>query len=204
MAKPASRRFQRSVFWARAHKFYSLLLLITVLIVGIFVYEKVALELNKRAFAHARTAIDTVYADIVKNVGQPDNTALASECSRAHVTFGEGDLTCSIDTDFIFGVKDEDEATALFKKIQGVINKHRDFKPTRPLSLKITDQTVVNSAYHTASDEFISAGLPCIVNYVYDTPREIFLSINDSSKKPFQIVIGCNGKAWALYYPKTD
>jgi hypothetical protein len=190
--------------WMRTHKLISLFMFIVLLVAGIFVYERIALELNKRAFAHARSAIDTVYADIIKSVGPPDNSKRSSDCSIYENEFVVGPDYCNIDTSFIYGVLDEDEATAQFKKIQTVINQHKNFKPTRPLSLKITDQTVVNSAYHTASDEFIAAGLPCIVNYVYDTPREIFLSINDSSKKPFQIVIGCNGKTWALYYPRTD
>ncbi len=36
--------------WLRAHKFYSLLLFTVLSVAGVFVYEKVALGLNKRAF----------------------------------------------------------------------------------------------------------------------------------------------------------
>lgn len=204
MAKSASGRFRRSVPWARSHKFYSLLLLTVLLVAGIFVYEKVALELNKRAFSQARTTIDTVYADIVAQVGSPDNSKRAAECSASHVIFGQGPISCSVDTDFIYGVSDKSEAIDQFKKIQAVISRNEQFKPTKTLSLTITDQIVVNSAYHTASDEFSSDGLPCIVNYVYDTPREIFLTINDKSKKPLQIVIGCHGIARAMYYPNSQ
>ena len=69
VAKPASNKLKRFLFWTKSHKFYSLLVLIVLLISGVFVYQKVALELNKRAFAQARTTIDTVYADIVAQVG---------------------------------------------------------------------------------------------------------------------------------------
>ncbi|MBI2009293.1 hypothetical protein HYS84_02685 [Candidatus Saccharibacteria bacterium] len=36
--------------WIRRHKFLSLLCAVILLVIGVFVYEKVALELNKRAF----------------------------------------------------------------------------------------------------------------------------------------------------------
>lgn len=201
---PRKSKTHNPLLWIRGHKIISLLLFIVLPVAGFFVYEKVALELNKRAFVHARAAIDTVYADIVAQVGPPDNSKRVIECSTSHVTFGQGPISCSVDTDFIYGVSDEGEAVALFRKIQAVISKNKQFKPTKALSLTITDQTVVNSAYHTASDEFSLDGLQCIVNYVFDTPREIFLTINDNSKKPLQVVIGCHGITRAMYYPNNQ
>ena len=82
MAKLALSKLRGSLFWVRTHKIYSLLILIVLLIAGIFVYEKVALELNRLAFKSAQHAIDTVYEDIVKGVGQPDNSKATNECSR--------------------------------------------------------------------------------------------------------------------------
>lgn len=203
MTKPVSSRFQRSVFWAKSHKLLALFLFIVLLVVGIFVYERVALELNKRAFARARTAIDTVYADIVAQVGQPDNSKRSSFCSRPNQTFGQGPLSCNVDTSFIYGVANEDQANVYLKKIQIVINNHKNFKLSKLLSPAITSLPVVNSIYSSATDYYKTAGMECIVSYWYDTPRQINLVIKDQSKKSIEISLGCDDLARAMYYPKN-
>lgn len=205
MVKPSSSKLKRFIFWLRTHKLASIALVLVLLVVGFFVYEKVALEFNKRAFAQARTAIDAVYADIVKDVGQPDDYDRSSSCSIYEGLFGdEGPISCNIDTSFIFGVNNQEGAEVQFKKIQEAVKQHKKFKLSKPLSLTITSQGVVNSVYHTASDEFLVSGLPCIINYVYDTPREIFLKVKDQTKKPLQIVIGCHGIARNYFYSKSQ
>lgn len=203
MAKPASRRFQRSVFWARAHKFYSLFLLIAILVVGIFVYEKVALELNRRAFSQARAAIDTIYADIVAQVGQPDNSKRSNTCSRPNVVFGQGSLSCDISTSFIYGVTNEDQANNVFKKTQQIVGQQKTFKPVM-LEPAITSAPVGNTIYTSATDRYKAArGIDCTMSYWYDTPRQTDLEINDKSKKTFEIMLNCNGWAKDQYYPKN-
>ena len=192
------------LLWIRRHKFLSLFCVIVLLVIGVFVYEKVALELNKRAFQQARVAIDTIYADIVAKVGQPDDHKRTGSCSIYTEEFSTGPTFCNIDTSFIYSVTDEGEANRQFKSIQSVISLHKEFKPSQALDSAITSKFVVNTNYYAASDKYKSAGLDCIVNYVYDTPREISLEIHDNTKKPLQVVIGCNSLARSKYYPITQ
>ena len=205
MAKSASGRFRRSVPWARSHKFYSLLLLTILLVAGIFVYERVALELNKRAFSQARATIDTIYADIVAQVDQPDNSKHSDTCSIYTEVYSTGPTYCNIVTTLIYGVKDESEANNVFKKIQLVIESHNDLIDSiKPLSSKISAMTVANAPYYASSDRYKSSGLNCVANYIYDTPQQISLTVEDNKMKPLEITLGCNGKARADFYSLVD
>jgi hypothetical protein len=193
--------FKRFGRWLKTHKLVIAITVIVALVLGFFTYQKIALELNKRAFAQARTAIDTIYADIVSQTGVPDEYQRPNSCSRAHQEFTQGPLSCDINSNFIYGVGNEAEANNLFKKIQRIINSHSTFSPLRHLSTSISDTLVVNTYYHASSDRYRSYGLDCVVNYIFDTPREIDLKIKDPSKKPFEITIGCFSLARSQYYP---
>jgi hypothetical protein len=174
-----------------------------LIIVGFLVYQYISTQLNKRDFQQARAAIDTIYADIVARVGQPDNSKRTNDCSRPSEEFTQGPLSCSVGTDFIYGVDNEQQANQLFKQIQAIIAAHPElFKSTKPLSSSITDTLVVNTYYHSAEDYYSRGGnMDCFNKYIYDTPREIDLSVINPSQKPLQINIDCSDWAKAQYYP---
>ena len=188
--------------WPLRHKLFSVFILIVLVVAGFFVYQRIALELNRQGFKQARSAIDTVYADIVAKVGPPDNSKRVNDCSRPNEEFDQGPLSCSIGTDFIYGVSDQNQANDLFKQIQGVIAQHPSlFHLTQALDTSIKDTLVVNTYYHSAQDYYNTAGMDCSIKYTYDTAREIDLSINDPTKKSFEVNIDCSGWAKAQYYP---
>jgi len=189
--------------WLKQHKWFSLLIIIALLITGVFVYEKIALELNKRAFAHARAAIDTVYADIVAQVGQPDNSKRSNTCSRPNQLYGRGRLSCDISITFIYGLNDLDQASTYLKTIQKIITSQRTFKATKPLSIAITTGLVADAQYSDAHDYYSNSGISCEASYWYDTPRQIELDIKDGNKKPLEISLSCTDWARSEYYPKS-
>jgi hypothetical protein len=193
-------------FFRRHIKLSGLILIIILGAAGIFIYEKVALELNKRAFQHARTAIDSVYADIVTQVGQPDNFKRTSTCSRSYQELtGYGNASCDVDTSFIYGETDSNEATSTIKKIQSVIKSNSRFNQTRPLSSNISDTLVVNSYYHGAQDFYKFDELDCTAKYVYDTPADTYLALSKSpNRKTLFIIVGCSGLARDQYYPLAN
>lgn len=185
----------------RAHKILFLLFIITLLLAGVFIYQKVAQELNKRAFQQARTAIDSVYSDIVTQVGQPDNSKRNNFCSRPNREFEPGPLSCDVSTSFIYGVEDEDQANAYLKKIQAIISTHSSFKNTKALTSSLKASQVVNSVYHTSDDNYRISGIDCVVSYVFNTPREINLTLMDKNKKGFEVSLSCFSDARSQYYP---
>lgn len=187
---------------ARTHRIITAVIFIAILVAGYFVYEAVAFRVNKHAIEQTRAAIDSVYSDIVVQVGQPDNYKQTNDCSRSYQEFtGYGDITCGIDTILNYGVNNEAEANNLVSRIQTIISRNGSFNLTAPKSASITDRFVVNTSYHAASDSYKANGLNCKVNYVFDTPQETFLKISDNNKKVFEVTIGCYGPARGLYYP---
>src|SRR6185437_976480 len=80
--------------------------LIAVVALG-FAYHSYSVWANEKQFSQARSAIDTIYADIVNKVGHPDNFKRTNDCSRPSQEFTQGPLSCSVGTDFIYGVDNE-------------------------------------------------------------------------------------------------
>lgn len=207
MMKRLARSYN-SLPWVRSHKFKFFLLVIFLLIVGVFFYEKIALELNKRAFQQARTSIDTVYADIVAQVGQPDSYKRSNSCSRPNQEFTQGPLSCNVATTMIYGVSNPSEANTKFKSIQTIVNSKKIFKPTSPPADTIRAASVGVITSSTALDHYTinSSKMDCAIKYVYDTPSEtsLLLKMNTPEEKAFYISIGCDDWARAQYYPKNN
>jgi hypothetical protein len=196
MASPKTKKSRRSKWLI-----YSILFLI-LLVSGYKVYDHFSIAANKRAFQNARAAIDNIYFDSIKQLGPADSAEASSDCSRTYKEFtGYTDLTCEVDTRFIYAVVNESEASGIFKKVQAIISqKDSVMKPSQAMASSIKDSLVVSTVYHSASDTYKINGLSCTVNYIYDTPREIDLSIKNPNMKPFEITIGCSGPAKQQYY----
>jgi hypothetical protein len=201
MALQKTKNFSR-LRWPRDHKLISLLVIVVLLIGGYFVYEAVALRMNRHDFEQARTAIDTIYSDIVSQVGQPDDYKKERSCSRPYQEFtGYGSPNCDVGFSLIYGTQDEVKANAILQKVQSEINMHQVLKHTSQSLSYLTDKFVINANYHASSDTYSLNGLKCVANYVFDTPDETTLTIKDNSKKPLEITFGCYGPARQAYYP---
>jgi hypothetical protein len=172
--------------------------LLAVVIAGVQAYQR---HQNKLAFQQARTAIDEVYKDIVTKVGPPAASKKMNECSRPNQEFTQGPLSCAIGTSFIYPVANHGDATKKYKAIQDVIKSRPDlFKPEGKLSSEIKDELVVNTYYHSTIDKYRSnKDLKCYSSYIFDTPREMDLSIN--SNHALQINLDCSDSAKTQLYP---
>lgn len=183
------------------HKFYLILIIILLGVAGYFGYEKYAAWQNKRDFQQARAAIDSIYADIVRQVGPPDNSKRSNDCSRSYQEFtGYGNLTCDLNLELLYAVSDRNDATVHYKKIQTILGETSTLSTASKLSTDIIDKLVVSSYYHEAQDSYMLKSLKCTSKYVYDTPQDTYLSI-EGLKNYLFIVIGCSGNAISQYYP---
>jgi hypothetical protein len=201
MANTKKRKYSL-LGWIGGHKLVSFTLILIIAIAGYFAYRAIALRQNKHDFQQASATINDIYNNIVRQVGEPDNAKVASYCTRTYQEFaGYSSPTCHIDTSIIYGLNNEDDANTILKKIQSLVSTDsRSFKPTKQLSDSIKDTLVASSIYHAASDTYQAYGLKCVLNYIYDTPREIDLKVSGLNKKPFEITIGCYGPAKQQYY----
>jgi hypothetical protein len=203
-AEKAQLRAKRTTWpWPLRHKWIAGLALLLVIIGLSLAYQAYARYSNHKSFIQARQDIDLIYADVVKQVGQPDNYKETNSCSQSYQEFvGYGDISCSIDTEFIYGVVDAAQANSLFKKIQTTINSSEVLTPQSRPSNAITGEWIVNDYYQTSSDDYkTTRGMVCRVNYIFDTPREIDLKIKNQNAKPIQINMGCWDRAKASWYP---
>jgi hypothetical protein len=179
-----------------------LIFVVACLAFTFFAYQVYEGRVDKRGFQEARRAIDTVYADVVKKVGVPDEYKHTNECSRPSGVYEDGPLSCSVGTSLIYGVSNRSEANRLFRQVQGVIGSHPDlFKPTQPLATSIEDTLIVNTYYHSALDKYTVSGLTCVAKHIYDTEREINLRVQTPTKKPFQVNISCTDFAETEHFP---
>lgn len=190
--------------WPRKHKWLFVLIIAVLAVGGFFVYEKVALELNRHAFQQASHAIDTIYADIVAQVGQPDNFRRSSQCSRPNQEFEQGPLSCYMDIDFTYGLEDQAEGVNLNNKIKNIIAKHPDLlKPTPepPSDIQVTPapSNYSDSALYWYKSD---GGLQCTYGYAYDNPNKTHLKLLDTHAmlKTFYGTVGCAGNAKNTYY----
>ena len=179
-----------------------------VVVAALFVLIPADDRHDKQDFIQARASIDTIYEDIVASIGHPDDYKNSDTCSSGYS--GPYDLItdCVISTDFIYGVKDRQDAISLSKKIERLIGIHTEMLQTRPAP----DSGIPNSpAPSNFSDSHITwyktlDGLSCSYGYVFDrTNDRTKLELKKSSKglKRFSAGISCAGEAKEEYYPHT-
>ncbi|HZP55662.1 MAG TPA: hypothetical protein VFB03_02745 [Candidatus Saccharimonadales bacterium] len=182
--------------WFKRHILIILLFLIIASVAGYFIYQKVTLEMNRHSFQSAQHAIDGVYADIVSQVGAPDDSGTQKYCNTS-----PNGYSCIIGKSFIYGIDNESSANSLFKKIQKVIgSQNSQFRTVRHLTTEVKDITITGAPYASASDRYRLYGLDCVANYIFNDRRDPDLTLKDSSKKPFEVAIDCFGVAKRNYY----
>ncbi len=188
--------------WIKTHKVLTVLIAISVLAFGVLAYEKITLEQNRRAFIDARKAIDIVYVDIVKQVGQPDNFRRSNTCSRPSMEFQRGPLSCDVSTDFIYGVSNKEEADQLKAKIQAVFKQHGDILIPSPAPPSDIHPIPAPGNNTDSSNDFYKSkkGLDCSVKYTNNRPDEISLKLGTGNLKIFSTTTGCGGSARTEFY----
>lgn len=178
------------------------LIIIVVLIAGYWIYGQVSTYTNKRDFQQAREAIDSIYKNVSKSASIPDNYSRNNVCARSYQELsGYGEITCDVETSFIYAVPNKAEAQDKINLIQKNINqKAKTLKPTKPINTNIETTGVVSKDYYGAQNFYKYGSLDCTSKYVYNTPDDTFLKLK-SPGIPLYVVIGCTGPAKKLYYP---
>lgn len=201
----ASTKTKRPGFIKRHKVLTSLLLLLGLIVLSIpayFIYEKVALELNRRAFTKARQAIDVAYASITAQLGQPYAHTSTNTCSKGYNGPFTEVISCSVDIDFKYRVLSQQASDALDQKIVSIISASKDLKATTSPE----KNTVTNLAPGAKPDTSVhwykvTGGLLCAYRHVYWndslTTSLLHLHLNQDD---FYVTFGCSSQARAEYY----
>jgi len=190
------------IAWPWRTKWALLIPFIIALVAGTLIYQAIALRQNRQAFQEARSDIDTIYADIVIQVGKPDNFRRTNSCSRPSQEFEQGPLSCDVSTDFIYGVDNKTQADVLKSQIQHVINQHRDLlSPSAPPVSDIYPILAPGNNTDSSNNYFLTKkNMQCGTKYTYDLPREIGIDLQKNDKKIFGIAFDCSSLARKDYF----
>ena len=187
--------------WPWRNKLVLFFCFVIIAIACYFTYQNISLNRNRIAFQNAQADINDTYADIIKKLGQPDNHRIFNFCSRPSQEFEQGPLSCYLNIDFIYGVKNYQQALGLNDQIRTVIQKSPTISQTNapPSDIHITP------APSTYSDSNLywyktKRGLYCTYGYAYDNPEKTHLELKDKNKKSFYVTLGCSGDARKEYF----
>lgn len=169
------------------------------------IYAWQAVRADKQRFAEASALVDKIYADIVAELGQPEDHKRTNSCSRTYQEFsGYGDPTCSVGIRAVYGVVNRSEADSKLRIIQKLLSKQASLKIGGTLSTMIADQQVGNNNAKGAFDEYRYYQLRCTAKYLYDTPGETLLSAQIENMKSFYVAVVCSGLTKSQIYPSIQ
>ena len=182
--------------WIRRHKIYSLLILLVLFIVGWFVYEKVATEMNRLAFTSAQQRIDKIYTEATNKISAPNDVKVVSGCSRSQEELKDGPLYCHSTKAFMYGVSDKYgagiiEATIdeIFKKDNGLVREVN----TAPMNdSSISDSSPIYAIYRDKH------GLEVKTTYVYNPSFDT--KLKKERVNNLYIEFSVSGIARQIYY----
>lgn len=194
---------QRAINWLEKHRKTMWLLLIVLAALLYLLIHAYRGWADTRRLHSSRAAIDSVYTDITKRLGQPDDLRTSNSCVK------QGNINtytlCTVETDFIYGASNQNLANVFLGQIQKVIGAHRNaFKPTRKLSVHLGNALSVEAYTHDATDYYRGPyGSACSVKYSFATPDEVDLSLRDPSLQPFEVFFSCSHKSVRAIYPAS-
>jgi hypothetical protein len=195
------KRSQLKFLKTKKGKLVAVVTLVGLGVLTFWGYNTYQVRADKQRFEEARATIDSIYADIVTQLGEPDDYKRSNTCSRPYQEFtGYGAPQCDVGIIIVYGLENEEAANTNMKLVQESASKPPKFMSNSTLDPSIAESSVTNTIFNTASDSYNFKGLRCVINYVYDTPQETYLNIKDSTKKPFQVSIGCAGEAKSQLY----
>ena len=157
---------------------------------------------DTRRLHASRAAIDTIYSDVSAKLGQPDDLRATNTCTKQS-SLGQDYILCSVETDFIYGSANQDQANILMAQIQKVVASAHVFKATSKPAASLSNDPVVDSFAHDATDTYRGPyGSACNVKYSFATPDEVDLSLR-SNLQPFEVFITCAHRSVRAIYPSA-
>jgi len=196
--QPNKVRKAVSGFWQK--NWFALLLVVVLLGVLAFIgVNKLIIYNQKKQFDQAEKSLDTLYTDIVKNVGQPTSVNKDNHCSYQSTAWGNGDRGCSVGVDAYYdNISNKQEAIATARNIESRLENISYVSILRKLSEN--EDTYVKPGNYSSSDDikFKDQNLKCYVSYVLDK-KELY-----SENATLRVSMNCYGDAKAEFYPVKD
>jgi hypothetical protein len=167
-------------------------------------------EADKKKFETARTSFESLYADIVKQVGAPDKVEWDNSCGYGSREFERGPLSCGSSIVFAYPVNDNVEASNMAEKINAAIDNRQDIFmlkfSNRGYTIPFVQIVDQNDARETDSDyTFMGhSELHCSSSMKYINSSNPSASLT-STKQEHNLVaeLSCGGEASSPHYKVT-
>jgi hypothetical protein len=182
-------------FW---NKHWQVILIVVLAfgILGFIGVNKLIIYNQKQQFDQAEKSLDTLYTNIVKDVGQPTSMNKDDFCSYRSVEFGQGDRNCSVGIYAYFSdITNKESALLIAKKTESALNQISNIEILRNLTQN-DDKYVSPGNYSSSSDfKFKDQNLECYISYTLNK------SGSRSSSSSFGMGLSCYGPAKDEFYP---
>ena len=170
--------------------------LAAVIVVGFFGFvgiNQLIIYNQKQQFKAAEKSLDAIYADVVKEVGQPTSANKDKGCSRASTKMGEGELGCGASVNLLYKTSSAADANSIKDKIVRVIKNKAGLNYLRDAEFKDGLSTVPGEK--TAGDIKAEDGISFSFSIDYK---------EDGQDKNLKIDIGYGGHPKAEIYTDKD
>lgn len=197
-AKASGKKLDIKKFW-HAHWVG---ILVVVLVSGVFAFIGInklivrnQINAQKAQFDAAEANLDDLYADIVKEVGQPTSVEKDKSCSYRSAKLYQGERHCDVNISLYFdSIKGKDEARDFSLKAEKVITESNKFIDFRK-NANYIDPYISIDAYNGSTDfKMASTSMTCWASY------EIDPSGNRSPAK-YRLSLSCGNVAKSEFYP---
>jgi len=184
-----------SGFWQK--NWFAVLLVVVLLGVLAFIgVNRLIIYNQKKQFDQAEKSLDTLYADIVKNVGQPTSMKKDKSCSYRSEKYSQGERSCSVDIYMYFNdVNQQQDAMDLALRVEDSLMKNERINLTSTTAQN--NNPYVSSHDYNSSDgfKFKDQQLSCYSDYTLDK-QALF-----SDTKSFRVTLSCYGNSRSEFYP---
>lgn len=174
--KTGRKTFSNFVDYVKLHRIASLF--IAVALLGILIYGGMIVY-EKWQFNKAEKALDSLYTDIVKELGEPTEVVKDKSCAYSSAKYSQGSRSCKVGYELVYN---DYSITDLSEKFYSTLEKSEEInKAERPYRYK-------NVGSYTLDIDFNGVSFSCGA------------TIGEKEEKQF-IIYSCYDSALQEYYP---
>lgn len=201
----SAKLIQKKPRWHSRHPIltvFAVLLLVLGLYLAVssFVLSR-QISAERKQFMQAKSDLESVYADIVAQVGQPAQHQALQYCSYTSVEFGRGTRGCDINHHLVYATQEPDLLQSIVK-LNRVISANPQVANFQSAQLGANDRPQVKEL--EVNDFTLKNNIKCYVDYWEFASGQLPYSARvqqSTVKNGLYIDLGCGGAAKAEYFP---
>lgn len=190
---PAKKSWYKQM-WPKQWVMVSLAVFL-LLVLGYVLFNKYQIAQEKKQFAAAEAGLDTLYADIVKTIGQPTTVKKDVSCNYSSAKGSKGFLRCGTSYYIAYSPSSNEELVRIAEKTQAVLASNPKILVINPPR----DRYIKNGGFSkVANFDIYNFSKGCVAGF------DEVINQSTQSSKILNIDFVCGGDAKSEYYPVKD